>query len=179
MDEPLFDGLTAVSVLLGAAAAVMLQSDGWEVAAADRAQRRRAAGHVLLGLCLVPLLSRWVGSVLALPPEFRPGWGRCGAMSVACGAGIVAAIKLVTTATIVSRVTSFLVMAGCGMLALIVAAAWEWALLWLTLLAAGTWTAMWTHRRARAVRLLISTTPDEASLREQTHLGADSHRSLT
>ena len=64
MDEPLFDGLTAVSVLLGVAAVVTLQADGSEVADADRAKWRRVAGHMLLGLCLVPLLSRWVGPVL-------------------------------------------------------------------------------------------------------------------
>ena len=164
MDEPLFDGLTAVGVFLTIAAVLTLRPVDPLIANVDRAKQRHAIGLALLVLSVGALLYRWIATMKALPIEVRPGSARQGLLTAVCGFGVAAAILSVTAATVADRVKSFLAVASCGAIALMLAAAWEWALLWIALLAFGSWAVMWLSQRSADDAGLGGAAPREPGL---------------
>lgn len=146
MGEPLFDGVSAAIVLSGAAAIIVLRSA--ESASADRNRRLGLIGHLLLGVSISLLLYRWVDAVTSLPADARPSSWHSGALAVACGIGLVAAMKALIGLTASNRIQNFVIATLCGAAALMLAAAWEWAWLILTLLASGVARTLWIAKRA-------------------------------
>lgn len=142
MNEPLFDRLTAVSAFFAVAAVLLLRPADPPPANVDRIKQRHVVGLVLLALSVGSLLYRWIGSVVTLPTDMRLGTFRDALLAATCGFGIAAAILSVTATELADRVKSFLAVAASGAIALMVAAAWEWALLWISLLAFGCWAVM-------------------------------------
>lgn len=140
MNEPLFDGLTAVSAFLAIAGVLTLRPTDPPPLNVDRIKQRQILSVLLLTLSVGALLYRWIGSVVTVPTESRLGIFRDAGLAMACGFGFVAAILSVTATDLADRVKSFLVVAACGAIVLIIAAAWEWALLWISLLAFGCWS---------------------------------------
>lgn len=148
MNEPLFDGLTAVSAFLAISAVLTLRPADPPPINLDRIKQRQVIGLVLLVLSIGALLYRWIDSVTAFPAELRLSLVRQALLTAVCGFGIAAAILSVTATTVAARVKSFLAVAACGVIALVLAAAWEWALLWIALLAFGVWAVVRISRRA-------------------------------
>ena len=146
MGEPLFDGVSAAIVLIGAASIIVLRSA--ESASADLSRRLGLIGHLLLGVSISLLLYRWVDAVTSLPADIRPSPWRSGALAVMCGIGLVAAVKALIGLTATNRIQNFVIAALCGAAALMLAAAWEWAFLILTLLASGVARTLWIAKRA-------------------------------
>ena len=149
MDEPLFDGVTAAIVFLGVAAVLVLRSSISVAANTERRQRLDLAGHLLLGIAISLLLYRWVDAMTALPADSRPNAWRGGALAVACGIGLVAALKAVIGVSITSRFRYFVIACASGTIALFIAAAWDWAVLLLVMLSAGVAWAQWRSTDAR------------------------------
>ena len=129
MDEPLFDGMTAAIVFLGAAAVIVLRSAFADVANTQRASRLNFSGHLLLGIAVSLLLYRWIDGVMALPSESRPNVWRSGGLTFACGIGLVAAVKAVIGPTMIGRANHLAAAIGFAEAALLFAGAWRWALL--------------------------------------------------
>lgn len=163
MDEPLFDGMTAVIVFLGAAAVIALRSASADVSNVERSRRVNLVGHLLIGIAISLLLFRWADAVTGLPPDVHPNLWRSGALSVSCGIGLVAAVKTVVGVSIACRVRYFLIAAVGGMVSLCTASAWDWALLLLAMLSIGFVLAKWCSTRAC---LLNQTTDAEATQHE-------------
>jgi len=180
MNEPLFDSLTAVSAFFAIAAVLTLRPADPPPTNVDRIKQRHVVGLVLLVLSVAALLFRWIDCLMTVPVELRSGaYGRVktgtdypillnfetikhALLTIICGFGIVAAILSVTVVTVADRVKSFLAVAACGTIALMIAAAWEWALLWITLLAFGCWAVLRiTQRIAKTAESTIEM-PDEA-----------------
>ncbi len=153
MGEPLFDGITAGIVSFGVAAVLVLRMAVAEVSNARRAFRLDVAGHVLLGLSVSLLLSRWISGVTSLPSDVRPSTWLSGTLAIACGLGIVAAVKAVVGFSAARRTRDFAIAAVCGAVALAAALAWEWVLLLLAFLAVGGGLAMWRLTRTRDVNV--------------------------
>ena len=151
MDEPLFDGLTAAIVFLGASAVIVLRSATADVVNLERTKRLDIAGHLLLGIASSLLLYRWVDAMTILSPESRPNAWRGGALSAACGIGLIAAVKSVIGASMVGRVRYFVIAATSGTIALFIASAWDWAVLLLVMLSAGIAGGQWFSTFARTV----------------------------
>lgn len=142
MNEPLFDGLTVVGAFLAIAAVLTLRPADPPPTNVDRVKQRHIIGLVLLALTVGALLLRWIDSATAFSAENRLGSFRHGLLMAVCGLGVAAAILSVTATTLAARVKSFLAVALCGAISLMLAAAWEWALLWTALLAFGAWAMM-------------------------------------
>ncbi len=168
MNEPLFDSLTAVSALFAMAAVWTLKPADPPPANAERIKQRHAIGQSLLALSVGALLYRWIDSVMALSVADRLGSVRQAFLTAVCGFGIAAAILSVTATTVTARVKSFLAVAVSGAIALIIAAAWEWVLLWIALLAFGCWIALRaTQKNAESAEDRddsVDETPRESSL---------------
>lgn len=148
MGEPLFDGLSLAIVVGGVVAILLLHLAHIETANSERVQRLRVIGHLCLGITVSLLLFRWIEAVMSLPSVSRPNLWRSGALSVICGVGLVAALKAVIGGAHIHRVRYFVMTAACGVVALGIAAAWEWALLALVLLTSGLALALWISKRA-------------------------------
>ena len=146
MGEPLFDGVSAAIVVSGAVAIIVLRSV--EVANSNRSRQLSLIGHLLLGISISLLLYRWVDAVTSLPSEVRPNVWRSGALSVACGIGLVAAVKSVVGPTVIGRFIHLTVAVGCVESALLLAAEWQWALLLQVLWLGGFALAKWLSPRA-------------------------------
>lgn len=142
MNEPLFDSLTAVSAFFAIAAVWTLKPADPPPANAECSNQRHAIGLSLLALSVGALLYRWIDSVMAFPVADRLSWVRQAFLTAVCGFGIAAAIMSVTATTLTARFKSFLAVAASGAIALMIAAAWEWVLLWIALLAFGCWLAI-------------------------------------
>lgn len=164
MDEPLFDGLTAVGAFLAIVAVLTLRSVDEPPANSNRAKQRHVVGLVLLALSVGALLFRWIDSATEVSAETQLGSVRQGLLTAVCGFGVAAAILSVTAVSLAARVKSFLAVAMCGTIALMLAAAWEWALLWTALLAFGAWAMMKLSRRETNVTGLDGDAPRESSL---------------
>lgn len=147
MGEPLFDGISAAIVGSGAASVWMLRLVGAETANHDRARRLSLVGHLCLALAVGLLLYRWIEAVTSLPWESRPNAWSSGALAVTCGIGLVAAVKAVIGSLPAHRVWYFATTSVCGAAALIIGAAWDWALLVLALLSSGLALTMWISKR--------------------------------
>ena len=146
MGEPLFDGVSAAIVVIGAVAIIVLRSA--EAANSERSRQLSLIGHLLLGVSISLLLYRWVDAVTSLPSEARPNVWRSGALSVVCGIGLVAAVKALIGMTAPNRIQNFITTAVCGSTALMIAATWEWALLILACLVGGVALTLWISKRA-------------------------------
>ncbi len=146
MGEPLFDGVSAAIVVSGAVAIIVLRSA--EAANLDRSRQLSLIGHLLLGVSVSLLLYRWVDAVTSLPPEARPNVWRSGALAVACGIGLVAAVKSVIDPTVIGRFKHLTAAVGCAESALLLAAEWQWALLLQVLWLGGFALAKWFSPRA-------------------------------
>lgn len=162
MNEPLFDSLTAVSAFLAVAAVLTLRPADPPPTNVDRIKQRHIAGLALLVLSVGALLYRWIGSVVTVPTDMRLGIVREALLTATCGFGIAAAILSVTATALADRVKSFLAVAACGAIALMIGVAWEWALLWVSLLAFGCWAVLRiTQRIAKTAESTIEM-PDDA-----------------
>lgn len=141
MGEPLFDGVSAAIVTSGTVAIIVLRFA--EAANSDRSRRLSLIGHLLLGVSISLLLYRWADAVTSLPTETRPSVWRSGALAVACGIGLVAAVKSVVGPTVLGRVTLLIAAVGFVESALLFAGEWRWALLlqvlWLGIFALVKW----------------------------------------
>lgn len=137
MGEPLFDMTSAAIVVLGTAAVAFMHSSTDDAVNAQRRRRLSVVGHALLGLAVSLLLYRWVGSVTSLPANVQPNFWRSGSLCVSCGIGIIAAFKAVLSPTPTLRGLYFVISVTSSAVALMIASAWDWALLLLALLAAG------------------------------------------
>ncbi len=146
MGEPLFDGVSAAIVTSGAVAIIVLRFV--ETANPDRSRHLSLIGHLLLGVSVSLLLYRWVDAVTSLPSESRPNVWRSGALAVACGIGIVAAVKSVVGPTVMGRINHLVAAVGCVESALLFAAEWQWALLLQVLWLGGFALAKWYPSRA-------------------------------
>ena len=151
MGEPLFDGITAAIVLFGVAAVLVLRLAGTETTDVRLAFRLDVAGHVFLGIAVSLFLYRWISGVTALPSHVRPSAWMSGTLAIVCGLGIVAAVKAVIGVSDARRMRDFAIAAYCGAIALVVASAWDWGGLLLTLLTAGVGLVMWRSARHRDV----------------------------
>ena len=151
MGEPLFDGITAAIVLFGVAAVLVLRLAVAQATDVRRAFRLDATGHVFLGIAVSLFLYRWISGVTALPSDVRPSSWVSGTLAVVCGLGIMAAVKAVIGVSDARRMRDFAIAAYCGAIALVVASAWDWGGLLLTLLTAGVALVMWRSARHRDV----------------------------
>ena len=162
MNEPLFDSLTAVSAFFAIAAVLTLRPADPPPTNVDRIKQRHIVGLALLVMSVGALLYRWIGSVVTLPTGLRLGIVREALLTATCGFGIAAAILSVTATALADRVKSFLAVAACGAIALMIGVAWEWALLWVSLLAFGCWAVLRiTQRIAKTAESTIEM-PDDA-----------------
>lgn len=168
MGEPLFDGMTAAIVFLGAAAVIVLRSASDGVANAERLWWFNFVGHLLLGSAVSLLLFRWIDAVTDLPAGVRPNAWRSGALSVACGIGLVAVVKAGIGVSITSRVRYFVIAAVSGAISLFLAAAWDWALVLLAMLSAGIALTLWrsAQRGSAHAHFVHPATDDEEPQRE-------------
>ena len=148
MGEPLFDEISAAIVGSGAVAILLLRLACVETTNVDHARRLSIIGHLWLSLAVSLLLYRWIDAVTSLPSDSRPNLWKSGALTVMCGIGLVAAVKAVIGGAHTHRIWHFAIAATCGAVALIIAAAWDWALLMLALLTTGLALAMWISKRA-------------------------------
>lgn len=147
MGEPLFDGISAAIVGSGTVAIWLLRSATVETTVLDRARRLSVVGHLWLGIAVSLLLYRWIVAVTSLPSESRPNDWSSGALAMICGIGLAAAVKVAIGGTREHSVVNFAIAAGCGAVALLIAAGWEWALLVTTLLLSGLAVASWIFQR--------------------------------
>lgn len=143
MNEPLIDGWTAASVLLGAFASLLLRGAQTQSLSDRAALWQSLSGHVLLGIAVSLLLYRWVDSVTNLPRDSRPSGWLSGLTVTACGIGIAAAVRSVTSACAARRVRMFVMTVLCSLVALASASAWNWTLLAATWLVGGLLLARW------------------------------------
>lgn len=146
MGEPLFDEISAAIIGSGAVAVWLLRLACAETTNVDRARRFSVIGHLWLGLAVSLLLYRWIDAVTSLPNGSRPNLWSSGALTVMCGIGVVAAVKAVIGGAGAQRVWHFAITAACGVVALGIAGAWDWALL--TLVMSGLALATWLSKRA-------------------------------
>lgn len=153
MGEPLFDGISAAVILAGAVAVLLLRSAVAETANPDRSRRLSVIGHVCLSIAVSLLLYRWIAAVTSLLLTFQPNVWRSGALSVACGIGLAAAVKAVIGGTSANLRRNFTVTGVCGVAALSIAATWEWALLVLAMLTSGLALAMWLSQRPTSIAI--------------------------
>lgn len=163
MGESLFDGVSAAIVLFGSVAVIVLRSAGVDAENVERSRRFNLAGNVLLGIAVSLLLYRWIDAVTVLPTDARPNLWWSGALSTACGIGLVAAVKAVIAESIASRIHYFVIAAGSGVVSLVIASVWDWALLLVALLSPGIALAQWGSIRTRVAD---SSTEDEETPRE-------------
>ena len=168
MNEPLFDSLTAVSAFFAIAAVLTLQPADPPPTNVDRIKQRHIVGLALLALSVGALLYRWIGTVVTVPTGMRLGIIREALLTATCGFGIAAAILSVTAMALADRVKSFLAVAACGAIALMIAAAWDWALLWISLLAFGCWAVLRITQRiaktAESTIEMLDEAPRESGL---------------
>ena len=143
MGEPLFDRISLAIVAGGILAVLLLQLAHIETASTERQQGLRVIGHLCLGTAVSLFLFRWVGGVMSLPASFRPNLLSSGALSVTCGIGLVAATKSVIGRESPHRIQYLAIVGTCGVFALGLAAAWEWALLALVLVTSSLALARW------------------------------------
>lgn len=146
MGEPLFDELSAAFVLCGLVAVVVLRSAA-ECPDLETANTRGVVGHILLGIAVSILLYRWSDTITSLPSLPRQSVWQSGALSTACGIGLVAATKAVIAVSVASRVRYFVIAVVSSSIALSIASAWFWAALLLVLLATGLLLGRWLARR--------------------------------
>ncbi len=146
MGEPLFDGVSAAIVGSGAVAIWLLRLALAETTTVDRARRLSVIGHLWLGVAVSLLLYRWIDAVTSLPNGSRPNLWSSGALTVMCGIGVVAAVKAVIGGAGTQRACHFAITAACGVVALGIAGAWDWALL--ALVMSGLALAIWLSKRA-------------------------------
>ena len=161
MGEPLFDGFSAAIVGSGAVAVWLLTLAGAETQNLARERRLNVIGHLWLGLAVSLLLYRWVEAVMSLPSDSRPNLWSSGALSAMCGIGLVAAMKTVIGGRRTHRLWHLAIAAACGAFALCIAAAWDWALLVLTLLTCGIALSMWISKRAASAATLDDSEIDQ------------------
>jgi hypothetical protein len=144
MGEPLFDTLTAVIVLSGAAACVIL-SRGDATHANNSATRWHVVvGQVLLGFAVSLLLWRWIDSFWSVATAGKSAsvWLSI-SLTAFCGIGIAGAVKALFGVTVHSRHIGFLTTSGCGVAAMLLAQAWSVALASLTLLTGAAFAERW------------------------------------
>lgn len=153
MGEPLFDGVSAAIVGSGAVAIWLLRLALAETTTVDRARRLSVIGHLWLGVAVSLLLYRWIDAVTSLPSNARPNLWKSGALTAMCGIGLAAALKAVIGGERIHRVRDFTIASACGAVALSIAAAWNWALLVVVLLASGLALAMWNSKRAASAAI--------------------------
>lgn len=158
MGEPLFDGVSAAIVLFGSVAVIVLRSVSVDAESVERTRRFHFVGHLLLGISVSLLLYRWIDAMTMLPADARPNVWLGGALSTACGIGLVAAVKAVIAESIASRVRYFVIAAASGAISLAIASAWDWALLLLALLSSGIALVQWNSTRTR----VTDSSPDDA-----------------
>lgn len=151
MDEPLFDGVSAAIVFLGAAAVIVLRSAAADDSNSKRVRRWNLVGHLLLGIAVSLLLFRWIDSVTDLPSKIRPNEWRSGALAVACGIGLAAAVKAIIENSTVGRIRYFVITGASGTIAMCIASAWDWALLSLAFLSSGVALALRPTTRTDSV----------------------------
>lgn len=149
MGEPLFDGVSAAIVFFGSVAVIVLRSAVVDAENVERTRRLNLVGNVLLGIAISLLLYRWIDVVTLLPADARPNVWLSGGLSMACGIGLVAAVKAVIAESIARRVQYFVIAAASGVSSLFIASAWDWALLLLALLSSGIALARWRSTRTR------------------------------
>ena len=159
MGEPLFDGISAAIVGSGAVSVWILRLVGAETTDRDHARRLSLVGHLCLALSVSLLLYRWIEAVTSLPLESRPNAWSSGALAVTCGIGLVAAVKAVMGSVSAHRVWYFATTSVCGAAALLIGAAWDWALLVMALSSSGLAIAMWISKRTAD-----SSHPDDESV---------------
>ncbi len=163
MGEPLVDGLTVLTVLLNVAAVAVIR---WNAtaganaadAASERARQFNVIGQVLLGLGVAPLLWRWIVTFKSLPADGRIDSWRWMLLITFCGAGVAAAVKVVTANRSRERWQSFLMVGGCCVAVLAVAAQWDWTMLVLAVVVGTAWflwrTQWWQGTRPTPQRAL-------------------------
>lgn len=161
MGEPLFDGLSAAIVASGAVAVWMLRSAAGETADSERARRLNVIGLLWLGVAVSLLLYRWIEATTSLPVASRPNVWTSGTLAVLCGIGVAAAVKAMVGGTREQQEASFAIMAVCAAGALLVAAAWEWALVASALLF-GVIVARWFFKSPTNVACSEDETEDES-----------------
>lgn len=143
MGEPLFDGLSAAIVASGVVAVWMLRSAKDEAADSDRARRLNVIGHLWLGVAVSLLLYRWIEPITSLPAASRPNFWTSGTLAGLSGIGLAAAVRVTIARTRKQRAVSFAITAVCTAGVLLVAGAWEWALVVTTLSLFGVLVARW------------------------------------
>ncbi|GDY08091.1 hypothetical protein LBMAG52_15770 [Planctomycetia bacterium] len=154
MGEPLFDGVSAAIVFFGSVAVIVLRSAVVDAENVERTRRLNLVGNVLLGIAISLLLYRWVDAVTALPGFSRSNEWRSGALTIACGIGLVAAMKAVIGPSVVSRVRHFGIAAVYSTIALLIPWTWEWTFQKLSRLAS---LFAFSHITAQSMEMLSLT----------------------
>ncbi len=144
MGEPLFDTLTALIVLSGAAACVILSRSTATHTNNSATRWQVVVGQVLLGLAVSLLLWRWIDSFWSVASAGKTAsvWLSSGLTAV-CGIGIAGAVNALFGVTARARHIGFLTTCGCGVAAILLAQAWFVALASLTLLTGAAFAERW------------------------------------
>jgi hypothetical protein len=162
MGEPLCDEISAALIGSGLVSIWLLRSANAETANLDRARRLTVIGHLWLGLAISLLLYRWIDALTSLPSALRPNLWRSGALTATCGIGLAAAVKAVIGEARRARIRNFAIASACGVVALGIAAAWNWAFLVLMLLIGSLTLATWNSKRVASAVILDDERTDQS-----------------